>query len=90
MPGERAIDSGELRAAAAAVLAHDGAWRDADPRRKFTAALHELARVATGGSLGRVHPGHGAPDPLHRTSPLRQAVSADSSPCPSREQRAVT
>jgi anti-anti-sigma factor len=32
-------DSGELRAAVAALLANADAWRDADPRRRFSPAL---------------------------------------------------
>ena len=38
-------DAGELRQAIAAVLTHADAWRDADPRRRFTAALSALARA---------------------------------------------
>jgi anti-anti-sigma factor len=38
-------DSGELRAAVTALLAHADAWRDADPRRRFVPAIHALARA---------------------------------------------
>ena len=45
-PGKtrRPADAGELRPAIAAVLIHADAWRDADPQRQFTAALHAMAR----------------------------------------------
>jgi anti-sigma B factor antagonist len=43
-------DSGELRQAIAAVLKHADAWRDADPGRRFTRALHALARAYAGTS----------------------------------------
>lgn len=43
-------DSGELRAAVAALLASGDAWRDADPRRRFSAALRALARADAGTS----------------------------------------
>jgi anti-anti-sigma factor len=43
-------DAGELRQAIAAVLTHADAWRDADPRRRFTAALSTLARAYAGTS----------------------------------------
>ncbi len=43
-------DAGELRQAIAAVLTHADAWRDADPRRRFTAALSALARAYAGTS----------------------------------------
>ena len=43
-------DAGELRQAIAAVLMHADAWRDADPRRQFTPALHALARAYAGTS----------------------------------------
>ena len=43
-------DAGELRQAIAAVLMHADAWRDADPRRRFTAALSALARAHAGTS----------------------------------------
>jgi anti-anti-sigma factor len=45
-----AADGGELRLAIAAVLLHADAWRDADPRRKFAPALHDLAQAYTGTS----------------------------------------
>jgi anti-sigma B factor antagonist len=41
----RAADSGELRAATAALLASADAWRDADPRRRFSPALGALAQA---------------------------------------------
>jgi anti-sigma B factor antagonist len=43
-------DSGELRAAVAAVLANADAWRDADPRRRFSPALRALAQAYAGPS----------------------------------------
>ncbi len=43
-------DSGELRAAVAALLAAADAWRDADPRRRFSAALRALAQADAGTS----------------------------------------
>ncbi len=43
-------DAGELRQAIAAVLKHADAWRDADPRRRFTPALSALARAYAGTS----------------------------------------
>jgi len=46
-PGD---DSGELRAAVSALLASGDAWRDADPRRRFAAALRALARADAGTS----------------------------------------
>ncbi|HEU5390514.1 MAG TPA: hypothetical protein VFV73_31895, partial [Streptosporangiaceae bacterium] len=46
----RAAGSGELRTAITALLAHAGAWRDADPRRRFTPALQALARACAGTS----------------------------------------
>ena len=49
-PAMRAAGSGELRTAITALLAHAGAWRDADPRRRFTPALQALARACAGTS----------------------------------------
>ena len=46
----RAADTAELRQATAAMLMHAGAWRDADPCRRFTPALHALARAYAGTS----------------------------------------
>lgn len=46
----RAAGSGELRTAITALLAHADAWRDADPRRRFTPALQALARASAGTS----------------------------------------
>lgn len=46
----RDADIGELRAAVTALLAHADAWRDADPRRRFTFAFHALARAYAGAS----------------------------------------
>jgi anti-anti-sigma factor len=43
-------DSGELRAAVAALLASADAWRDADPRRRFSPALRALAQADAGTS----------------------------------------
>jgi anti-sigma B factor antagonist len=43
-------DSGELRAAVAALLANADAWRDADPRRRFSPALRALAQAHAGTS----------------------------------------
>jgi len=43
-------DSGELHAAVAAILASADAWRDADPRRRFSPALRALARADAGTS----------------------------------------
>jgi anti-anti-sigma factor len=40
----------ELRQVNAAVLTHAGAWRDAGPCRRFTPALHVLARAHAGTS----------------------------------------
>ena len=45
-----AADAGELRQAIAALLQHADAWRDADPGRRFTRALHALARAYAGTS----------------------------------------
>lgn len=46
----RAAGSGELHTAVTALLAHADAWRDADPRRRFTPALQALARACAGTS----------------------------------------
>ncbi len=46
----RAAGSGELRTAITTLLAHADAWRDADPRRRFTPALQALARASAGTS----------------------------------------
>ena len=43
-------DSGELPAAVAALLASADAWRDADPRRRFSPALSALAQAYAGTS----------------------------------------
>ena len=43
-------DSGKLRAAVAALLANADAWRDADPRRRFSPALRALAQAYAGAS----------------------------------------
>jgi anti-anti-sigma factor len=43
-------DGGELRAAVAALLASGDAWRDADPRRRFSPALRALAQADAGTS----------------------------------------
>ncbi len=49
-PARHPADAGELREAIAAVLMHSDAWRDADPHRQFTPALHALARAYAGTS----------------------------------------
>ena len=41
---------GELRAAVSALLANADAWRDADPRRRFSPALRVLAQAHAGTS----------------------------------------
>jgi anti-anti-sigma factor len=41
-------DAGELREAVAALLGRSDAWRDADPGRRFTWALHAIARARDG------------------------------------------
>jgi len=41
-------DAGELRGAAAALLACADAWHDADPSRRFTPALRAMARARHG------------------------------------------
>jgi anti-anti-sigma factor len=51
-PSRPAADDGELRMAIAAVLQHGDAWRDADPRREFASALHDLAQAYAGTSQG--------------------------------------
>ena len=43
-------DRGELHAAVSALLASGDAWRDADPRRRFSPALSALARADAGTS----------------------------------------
>ena len=47
---EPGADSGELRAAVAALLASADAWRDADPRRRFSPALRALEQADAGTS----------------------------------------
>jgi hypothetical protein len=47
---EPGADSGELHSAVAALLANADAWRDADPRRRFSAALRALAQADAGTS----------------------------------------
>jgi len=47
---EPGADSGELHAAVAALLASADAWRDADPRRRFSPALRALAQADAGTS----------------------------------------
>jgi anti-anti-sigma factor len=47
---EPSADSGELHAAVAAVLASADAWRDADPRRRFSPALRALEQADAGTS----------------------------------------
>ena len=53
--------SGELDAAVAAVLASGDAWRDADPRRRFSPALRALARADVGHQPRRARPGCAVP-----------------------------
>lgn len=47
---EPGADSGELHSAVAALLASADAWRDADPRRRFSPALRALAQADAGTS----------------------------------------
>jgi hypothetical protein len=47
---EPGADSGELHSAVAALLASADAWRDADPRRRFSPALRALAQADRGTS----------------------------------------
>jgi anti-sigma B factor antagonist len=47
---EPGAESGELHAAVAALLANADAWRDADPRRRFSPALRALAQADAGTS----------------------------------------
>ena len=47
---ELGADSGELHAAVTALLASADAWRDADPRRRFSPALRALAQADAGTS----------------------------------------
>jgi anti-sigma B factor antagonist len=47
---EPAADRGELHAAVADLLASADAWRDADPRRRFSPALRALAQAHAGSS----------------------------------------
>jgi anti-anti-sigma factor len=49
-PRRHAAYDRELRLAIAAVLLHADAWRDADPRRQFAPALHDLAQAYAGTS----------------------------------------
>jgi anti-anti-sigma factor len=49
-PAEFGAESRELRAAVAAVLANADAWRNADPRCRFSVALRALAQASTGTS----------------------------------------
>jgi anti-anti-sigma factor len=51
-PSWHAASDSELRMAIAAVLLHGDAWRDADPRRQFAPALHDLAQAYAGTSQG--------------------------------------
>jgi anti-anti-sigma factor len=43
-----APDAGELRDAVTALLTHADAWHNADSRRRFTPALHAMARARDG------------------------------------------
>jgi anti-sigma B factor antagonist len=47
--GPDAPAANDLREAVAAVLAHADAWRDADPKRRFTSSLGALARAQADG-----------------------------------------
>jgi anti-anti-sigma factor len=47
---EPGADSDELHAAVAALLTNADAWRDADPRRRFSSALRALAQAYAGNS----------------------------------------
>ena len=47
-PGRASGNSTELRNAVTAVLSHVQAWHDADPDRRFTSALHAVARAGAG------------------------------------------
>jgi anti-anti-sigma factor len=47
---EPGADSGELHSAVADLLANADAWRDADPRRRFSTALRALAQADAGTS----------------------------------------
>lgn len=47
---EPGADSGELHSAVADLLANADAWRDADPRRRFSPALRALAQADAGTS----------------------------------------
>ena len=47
---EPGADSAELHSAVAALLANADAWRDADPRRRFSPALRALAQADAGTS----------------------------------------
>jgi anti-anti-sigma factor len=69
-PATPGPDSGELRAAVAALLANADAWRDADPRRRFSPALRALAQAYAGlrGHQLRRH-GPGRPVPAVRSQP---------------------
>jgi anti-sigma B factor antagonist len=47
-PPQVPADAGELRAAVAALLTRADAWHDADPGRRFTAALRAMSRASDG------------------------------------------
>jgi anti-sigma B factor antagonist len=47
---EPGADNGELQGAVTALLASSDAWRDADPRRRFSPALRALAEADAGTS----------------------------------------
>jgi len=81
-------DAGELRGAAAALLACADAWHDADPSRRFTPALRAMARARHGtdddaldtaarsllSALGR-HPLTSSPAVAATATRLRQALN---------------
>jgi anti-anti-sigma factor len=92
----RSPDPAELRQAITAVLAHAGAWRDADPSRHFTASLQALARAHAGtshsamtqaaqsllGTLARRPLTH-SPAVAATASHLRRLLDPDPRPAPS-------
>ncbi len=47
-PAANAPDPSDLGEAVTAILAHADAWRDADPDRRFTSTLQDLARARAG------------------------------------------
>lgn len=98
---QHAADSGELRTAVTALLAHADAWRDADPRRRVAPALHALALAHAGTSnasltqaahsllsiLGR-EPLTPSPEVAATASHLRRLLYPDNRPATSPKLRA--